>query len=93
MTTRSQWLLFYAVVLGLAVLYALACAPVPPHWERRCTQSHSETRTVYWPAESPGFGVTPYGVGYHVGGGIHIVTDNVCDHYDSTWVVPDTGRR
>lgn len=77
--------------IALAALALLAgCAPREPHWDYSCTRSHTETQAVYSPSSSGG--MTPYGYGVHVGGGIHIVTNTVCDRYDSTWVVPDTTK-
>lgn len=85
-----------AVVLVRLALLALAvtgCGPREPYWHHYCASSHVETRVAYWPASSgPGLGLTPYGAGIHVGGGMHLVNETVCDRYDSTWVVPDTTR-
>lgn len=37
---------------------------------------------VYWPASSPGLGITPYGAGIHIGGGMHWVPGH--EAFDTT---------
>lgn len=70
----------------LAVLGSVACKPPRP-----CIRSHVVHHAsipdtfAYWPATDPGLGITPYGVGFHIGGGMHLVPgspawdETVCD--------------
>jgi len=78
------------LVIFSALLLA-ACEPKEPHWRYFCRASHTESRMVYWPNDGGAgtLGLTPAGAGMHMGGGVHLVQETVCDRRDSTWVVPE----
>lgn len=71
----------------LLLLTAVACHR-GPHWEVDCVKSHSQTTLAYWPPTGGvgSYSLTPMGAGFHMGGGMHLVTRSVCDMHDSTWV-------
>lgn len=79
------------VFIIISVFFFAGCSPRP--WPReRCIVSHTETKISYWPANNSAgsYNYTPDGFGIHVGSGLHLVSEPVCD---STAWFDSTGRR
>lgn len=75
-----------ALVLLLAGCGSSTLSPGPRTYTY-CTRSEIRSEVVYWPSSGGGIGITPYGVGIHVGGGLHVVQRSVCVAHASYTVV------
>jgi len=77
--------------LLLVLMVAGGCGPQGPHYAVYCTRSHEEQNLGIGSSDAVGFGMSSGGFGYHMGGGVYMVTETVCDAYDSTFVPADSG--